>query len=396
MSNPHSPNADGSFLGFLFQIERALLWLSEGSENGKIGIETNEDIVIQLKAGDSIEAIYEQAKHAQKTNIPFSDQSVDLWKTLYNWIVAVQNGIVEINSSRFSAITNKILPKTRLIVKLSNASLSQKDSLLLVKEELLTIAKKLPKSKQKYAKKILSCDPDLLNQIIDKITLSDGSFHHNQNAFKKKLKENLSVGDKLPFDYIYKTLIGHITDHIIECWKKKTEAWLEVQAFNNLYNDLIVRYRSKSFLEKATELLPINQNEIQSNKKGRYVEQLNIINCEEEEILEAIHDYLRAKSEKGRYAKEFEVPELRFIEYYDDLKKNWQTISRPKFKINANNLTREQMGYEVFYSTIQYKGKLNSQEPEQSYTYRGAYHHLANELEIGWHPDWEDKLKKKK
>jgi hypothetical protein len=39
---------------------------------------------------------------------------------------------------------------------------------------------------------------------------------------------------------------------------------------------------------------------------------------------------------------------------------------------------------------IRYKGKLNSYEPEQSYTYRGAYHFLANELKIGWHPNWED------
>lgn len=392
-SNLHS--ADGSFLGFLFQIERALLWLSEGGEGGKIGIETDDDIVVQLKRGLEIETIYEQAKNTQKQKLAYSDLSEDLWKTLHIWVSAAVEGRVDPKKSIFSAVTNKKIPITRLLTKLHLAKMDNEPGMTDIVATLKATAKKLSKDNKKYGETIINCDEAILKSVIDKIEVYDGSFHHSQSDFKKKLKQNLSIGDKLPFDHIYNNLLGHVTETIINCWRSNEEAWLEVNKFNNLYNDLVTEFNKKTFIENATEFLPVNRKEIEKNKKKLYVEQLKAINCTEDELLEAIHDYIRASSEKNRYAKEFEITSKKFELYYEDLKKYWNNISSPRFRIREN-FSNEDIGYKVYNETTLYKGKLNKQEPEQSYTYKGAFHYLANETEIGWHPEWIDLFKKKK
>lgn len=396
MPKINSHSADGSFLGFLFQIERVLVWLSEGSLDGKVGIETDDDIVIQLKKGDDINVIYEQAKNAQTKNVPFSNKSEDLWKTLSIWVTAVKEERINVDTAIFSAITNKKLPVKRLLLELSFAKKEDKSNMDLLIKNLKEIAATLSKENKQFGKLIIDCDNLLLAKIIDKIVVFDGTYHHNRKDLKSKLKSNLSMSNALPFDHIYNGLFGHVTNTIIDYWRNGQEAWITVESFNKLYNELVAEFHKKTFIEKATDLLPLDNKQVDNNKKSLYVEQLKIIDCGENEILEAIHDYLRSKSEKSRYAKEFEVTEPKFMAYYEDLKQHWTKISRPRFKINPQSLTLEDIGYQVFYETILYKGKLNNQEPEQSYTYKGAYHHLTNESQIGWHPSWENKLKIKK
>lgn len=392
-SNLHS--ADGSFLGFLFQIERVLLWLSEIGEDGKIGIETDDDVVVQIKKGSKIETIYEQAKNNQSQKLAYSNQSEDLWKTLHIWVSAVVSGNINPSTSVFSAVTNKKIPANRLITKLAIAKLSDisvmEDAII----NLRSTAAKLSKDNKKYGDTIINCDDKILKSIIDKITIFDGSYHHSQLEFKKKLKANLNIGDKLPFDHIYNGLLGHVTEIIIDCWRNNEEAWIDVKKFNNLYNELVAEFHKKTFIENATEFLPVSNKDIEQNKQTIYVEQLKAINCNEEELLDAIHDYIRAGSEKNRYAKEFEITSAKFDDYYKDLKNHWKNISSPRFRIKEQ-FTDEDLGYKVYYEATAYKGKLNKQEPEQSYTYKGAFHFLANESEIGWHPQWLALFKKKK
>jgi len=396
MSKTNIHSAEGSFLGFLFQVERVLLWLSEGSENSKVGIETDDDIVVQLKNGDDINYIYEQAKNAKTKGLPFSDKSEDLWKTLSIWVQAVIDGRINPENAIFSAITNKKLPPNRLLFELASAKKSEKKQMDDLIAKLKDIANGLSKDNKAFGETIINCDNKILANIIDSIYAFDGTYHHERKKLKLKLKANLSMSSDLPFDHIYNNLFGHVTNVIIDCWRSNQEAWISVESFNKLYVELVAQYHNKSFFERATELLPINNSQIDNNRKSIYVEQLKIIDFDETEVLEAIHDYLRSKSEKSRYAKEFEVTETKFNDYYEDLRQHWIKISRPRFKINPQNLPLEQIGYGVFYETIMYKGKLNNQEPEQAYTYKGAYHHLTNECHIGWHPSWQDKFKIKK
>lgn len=391
-NNIHS--ADGSILGFFFQIERALIWLSSLSNDAMIGVEVDDDITVRLEKGQSIKTIYEQAKHSQTGRAPFSDQSIDLWKTLKIWIDAVTSNRMNTEHSLFSLFTNKKLPATRFVHDLSRATLNDKQKMQEVIEKLKSIALKLPKSMKEYADSITNCPEITLSKIVDRIVVFDGTYQHNSKDHKMALKANLSLSDDLPFDYIYRGLLGFVTDHLTEKWKLREPGWVSVSAFTKQYSQLVSDFKKKSFYEQTVDSLPVGHHDIEENKGKMYVRQLHQIGCTEDEVIEAIHDFVRAASERSRIAEDGDISHSKFELYFDDLLSYWRTISRPKFKFSEKD-KKEQVGYEVYNTCLSYKGKLNNYEPEQGYTYRGTYHHLADETKLGWHPDWQT-LKEKK
>ncbi|WP_160069291.1 ABC-three component system protein [Sphingobacterium bovisgrunnientis] len=385
--------ADGSILGYLFQIERALLWLSELSNECIVGVEVDDDILVKLENGESIDKIYEQSKHSVSKAIPYSDHSIDLWKTLYNWINLIEDKKCDIDKSIFSILSNKKIPSNRLISKISK--INDKSSSKEIEDIIITlkdIAIKLPVKKQKYGNKILDCSNDFLKQFLIRIQILDNSYTHSSNEIKKHIKANLSVSEDIPFNKIYQSLFGFVLDNLIECWKERKEGLISVNSFNKQYNILIYEFLEKPFFEKTIDSLPISVEEIEGNRGKNFVKQLSLIDCEDDEIIEAINDYVRAASERSRWARDGEISKANIEVYFQDLKTHWDSISRPKFKYSSDF---KRTGYETFYETILYRGKILNFEPIQSYTNRGSYHYLCDSLKIGWHPLWKDLTKKK-
>lgn len=402
-NNLHS--ADGSILGFLYQIERALLWLSSSDLTAFVGVEVDDDITVRLINGDDIETIYEQAKHSQTSRIPYADRSVDLWKTLSIWIEAVTSNRINIEHSLFSLLTNKRIPNNRLAIRLKNELLGGDDNLknknaniTKLANELKLIAAKLPKTVKPYGQVIIDCPINILIKVIDKITVLDNNYNHITKDVKTAIRNNLSISEDIPFDYIYQGLFGFVSDSLIMNWRNREPGWISVKAFNQQYTQLLTEFKKKSFFEKAVDSLPVDSKDIARNRGKIYVEQLKKIGCSESEVIEAIHDFVRAASERSRFAQDGEISKRKFDSYFEDLMNHWTSISRPKFKF-AEPKKFTQVGYEVYYHSLLYKGKLNNYEPEQGYTHKGSYHYLADQVKIGWHPEWEilkDKEKQKK
>ncbi|HAF36266.1 MULTISPECIES: ABC-three component system protein [Sphingobacterium] len=392
-SNLHS--ADGSILGFLYQIERAMMWLSSSDLDAYVGVEVDDDITVKLINGEDIKNIYEQAKHSQTSRIPYSDRSVDLWKTLSIWIEAVTAKKINIEHSIFSLLTNKSLPKSRLAIRIKNEMLanennvkSKNESISKLAVELKDIASKLPKTVKPYGQVVIDCPTDLLIKIIDKITVLDNNYSHITKDIKTAIRNNLSISEDIPFDYIYQGLFGFVSDSLIMSWRNREPGWISVRAFNQQYTQLLTEFKRKSFFERTVDSLPVEPAEIARNRGKLYVEQLKKIGCSENEVIEAIHDFVRAASERSRFAQDGEISKKKFDLYFEDLINHWTSISRPKFRFaKADELI--QVGYEVYYSSLLYKGKLNNYEPEQGYTHKGSYHFLADQVRLGWHPEWE-------
>jgi hypothetical protein len=393
VSRNNLTSADGSFLGYLFQIERVMLWLSELDETAVVGVEVADDIVVQLKEGLEIKEIYEQAKHTIGKSAPYSDKSEDLWKTLSIWINLVTKGGIDAKTSKFSLLSNRPIPSTRFAAKLDKASFEDSTNLEQCCNELLVNASKLNTKLKVYGDTVINCPIEILKQIVSNIVIIDPTYNHDKQEYYKKLKSNLHLSDDMPIDDIAEKLFGFVAMYLIGNWREKKEAWISVKVFNQQFTQLVAEYKSKPFFERAAESLPVSKSEIQKNKGKPFVAQLKLIECDADEILESIHDYQRALTERDRFAKDGEISSEKFDHYFEDLLQNWKTISKPRFKFCSEG-EHVKTGYQVYYESVKYKGKLNNYEPEQHYTYRGAYHHLANELELGWHPKWKELLKK--
>lgn len=376
-------DAPGQMLGYLFQIERVVFWLSELKSGGFVGVECGDDIVVKKNVNGENE-VYEQDKSSISKKLPFADLSSDLWKTLAIWLNKIKDDSIDLDKCHFFMVSNRKIPTTRLVWKFSKAKENDEleNCIKLLKE---TGAKHTGKLAPKIAE-VLTFSDIQLKELIKKIQVFDNT-SSKDIMFKEGIRNNMKIGKDVPFDNIYQNFIGWAFDNIVDCWNSKTEAWLEVDSFISLSNRLITQYLNRPFIEKTIENLPISSGDIKRHRTENFVKQLEKIDADDDEKIMAINDYLRASSEKTRFAKEANITIQDWKQFESNLIDRWNMISKPTCKLSDSS--DEKKGYEIYYKTLTHKEKLCGIETEQNYTTRGAYHRLANKIKIGWHPLWK-------
>ena len=390
-TNQHS--APGPMLGYLFQIERALLWLSQSTGKGYIAIETDDDLVINLKNNKNLGVYYEQDKSAaMSSRNPFSNKSLDLWKTLHIWNKSISDGTIEVNSSQFLMVTNKIVGSC-LIKSIVNLKDNIKEFEKKIVELIDSGKSSATEEIKNYALALDILDPNTRTKMFKNIVVLDLNYVHDRNQFKAFTKDNLHVSNEIPFHLMYKDLLGWLTDLIIEKWINGEQAIISGEELNKYFNDMLTRYMSKPFIERAKDVLPVQDSVRAHHKKDNFVKQLDWIDMEEQDILKAIDDFLRARWERVRFAKEGNIPSKKdFTLMDDDLFERWENIQKPISRSCTNDQERKNKGYDLYWAIVNHRAKLASYDTEQSYTTKGAYHLMANEFRLGWHLDWS-KLK---
>lgn len=371
-------------LGYLFQVERAVFWLSELKSGGFVGIECGDDLVIKTNVKNGIK-FYEQDKSSISKSLPFSDLSKDLWNTLNIWLEKISDEALDLDNSHFFMVSNRKIPNTRLVWKINKAESEEEVTLCL--DLLKETGSQHTGKMSDLISSVLNYKDSQIKALFKRIKVFDSSTVKS-SIYKEGVRDNMKISKDIPFDNIYWNFLGWTFDSIVTLWGEKKQAWLNVDNFIVLSNSLIKQYLNRPFIEKAIDNLPVSNKDISSHRTENFVKQLEEIDVDEEDKIMAINDYLRASSEKIRFAKEANVTIKDWEEFDRNLIERWNMIFKPVCKL-SHQLTEEQKGYEIYYKTLDHKEKLCRVQTEQSYTTKGAYHRLANKIKLGWHPLWK-------
>jgi len=383
-----SHDAPGQMHGYLYQLERALFQLSQTKPGGFVGIETGDDVVTKSSDEPDAEQLLEQDKHSTSKTIPFSDLSKDLWNTLLIWTSGITSGKINLEKSAFLMVSNKKLPSGRFVWKIN--AVSNKESGLDCARQLRELGLKHNGKLKPTIDHVLALADEELAEILVKIHVLDIETTHDRNTFKKDIRSNLGLGDDIPFHETYQYLMGWLFDTVMDCWEKEKEAWMPVEALFDKRNHLIQRYLKKPFIERAVDSIPIKGFQREAQQKEDFVKQLKLIDCNDGDVLDAIDNFLRASTERTRYAEEARVSNQDFVEFERNLVERWKNI----FGSEADEYRPTVSGRKVYFKTTNHKEKLMGVETEQYYTTKGAYQRLSNNSELGWHPGWEDLMNK--
>lgn len=96
-------------VGYLYQVRLALLWAIRRSRvsDFTVSIETLDDVSFEV-SGEPAAVL--QAKHSLKAAATLSDLSPELWKTLRVWMVGLATGEVPLTTDRFLIATAEAAP----------------------------------------------------------------------------------------------------------------------------------------------------------------------------------------------------------------------------------------------------------------------------------------------
>jgi hypothetical protein len=96
--------AAGPMVGYLYQVRIALLWAIRRSRTGDfaVSIETLDDVSFEV--GGQPDAVL-QIKHSLNVAANLTDLSAEVWKTLRIWIVGLRSGEIPPGTARFLVAT---------------------------------------------------------------------------------------------------------------------------------------------------------------------------------------------------------------------------------------------------------------------------------------------------
>ncbi len=392
MSIKESHTVPGSQAGSMFQPVRALHWLATAPRGATVGVETEDDVTVLLESGGKTRKIREQDKTStQDKSLPYGDKSESLWNTLAIWVNAVKSGEVELEFTQFFLVTNKDIRANGLALQMSKADNETKASECYNRLVTIRSTMKGGSKVDQKAKEVMALGKEDLCKLIHQITCEKfsavlGSKDRAEIASKFHLTERES------HDIIIDQLIGWLSTTLISMWNNGKPGWIHREAMDNQLDRLRGELRRKRFRASPARELLISEEEKNKQIEKLFVKQLEIISAEEDIAYEAIVDFIRCGKEKLRFAQEGKLTGADWDEFHTKLEEKWKTIFR-LYKLEEH-IPEEKLGQKVFHKTMAIEEPRVGEVETEQYLVKGSYHHLSNELSVGWHPKYKKILQK--
>lgn len=384
--------ASEQMIGYLYQVRYALaLLLKNDNSDFQISLEKFDDVAFSK---DGVPKQLIQLKHHVKQQGSLTDRSTDLWRTLKVWIDAISESPDILSETEFLIITTAIAPDG------TAASYLKKDKNRNVESAYETLRDTCLNSKskdhKKYYEAFLKTDETTLKSLMRQICVIDGA--NDITDVEKDIRKEIRY-----------SCIHKYETQIFE----RLEGWWYQKAIEALCSDnpiFITQSQVRSFIvsvsqEYAEDNLPIDifdignlqENNFSENERVFY-EQLKLICLSSRRMQIALRDYYRAFKQRANWVRN----DLLYIDELDKYERRLIDEWEHAFAAMEDNLTRYSNVTEEekikegrkLFSDIEEKDIRIRSKCQEAFVMRGSYHMLSNQLKVGWHIDFNDRLKK--
>lgn len=384
--------ASEQMLGYLYQVRYALaLLLKNDNSDCQISIERFDDVAFGM---DDTPIQLIQLKHHIQNKGDLSDASTDMWRTIKVWLDAISESPDILKTTNFLIITTASAPNDSAASLLKNDSNRNPDDAY---EKLRSVCLSSDnQAHRKYYAAFKETDENTVKQLISQIFIIDGA--HNVADVEKDILQHIR----------YSCIPKHqmmIYERLEGWWFKKT-----IDALCSETPVFVNQNQVRSFIvsvsqEYADDNLPIDIWDVDDLQEGDFSdnekifhEQLKLICLGNRRMQLALRDYYRAFKQRASwvrndllYVNELEQYEKRLI---DEWEHAFAAMEETLSKIdNATEAEKAKEGRKLF-SDIENRDIRIRQKCQEAFIMRGSYHILSNQLKIGWHVDFFDRLKR--
>jgi hypothetical protein len=384
-----------SALGHLYQLRYALLLLLRAvRELGPaidLSLERTDDISID-DPGRSSDVV--QTKHHDKAvgarPVSLTDASPDLWKTLRVWAEGVATGSIRVPGTLLHLVsTATASPGTA-------ASLLRVSNLRNVDEALrkLRATAETSRSHENAA--------------------AYAAFSRMTESQQRAMLEQVRILDSSPGitdvrSLLAREVVTSVSEQHMPAFLDRLEGWWFERAITHLRapeDDRIsglevVQYVHDLLRQFRDSALPIDDDLIdaavplgEDHEKRVFVRQLRLVGLRNAALLSAIRDYYRAYTQRSRWTRDELLYVNELARYEQRLVDEW----RHAFTLmEARCLDREEQRSRAGLSLYQELSQRHlpiRPECTDGFIARGSLHMLADDLRIGWHADFIDRLRK--
>jgi hypothetical protein len=376
-----SANVPGQFYGYSIQITRVVAHFLRAQQGQSVSIEHLDDVATHTDTGDLVE----QDKSGLAHN-PVTDRSPELWKSLANWVRAIRDGALK-DDTRFLLYVAQG-HHGDLIDSIHRAtSKAAADALVVSIRATFGGQEKLPKGLTEHVKEVLSASDEVLARLFLSLTLENGSGAPNDDLAAMAGMAAISGAKKKD---VLTFLLG---------WAKRTvdkrieQGHAAVITWEEFHKALVSAAKKFDRAENVLVANPVDVTEAELQKELRdrtYVRQIQIVQCDDDDMVQAVHDYLRSASHRTHWSEDGDVIESAFDEFERSLDRAWKS-QRSVVNIEQKALADAERGRLLYSKCQQLKVPLQGMDVPDFFV-PGSFHTMADSLRVGWHPRFREEV----
>jgi hypothetical protein len=392
-TTPNPFSAADSALGYLYQVRVALLWALRRlkiNDDFVISLETLDDVTFETKGGKPEDLL--QTKHHRSREATLTDASEDLWKSLRVWFEGHTTKIIPPDTALYLLSTGRATAGS-IAARLRSDDGRDVDGALKALET--TAQSSTSKTNAPAYAAFLETSPKDRKKLLDSVVIIDGA--PTITALDDDLKtEVFWAVERKHHDAFLERLEGW---WLRRCLKQLASAdpadrvlATEIEA---QMSDLREQFKQDSLpidddlltfdLDKATEV---------AHAGSTFVRQLEIIVAGKRRIAAAVRDYYRAFEQRSRWLRNDLLLVGDLTQYERRLVEEWELVFesvKDELGDSAAEAAQQKAAREVlkWAESVSLPIRPGVTEP---FVTRGSLHMLADEVRLGWHPEFHDRL----
>ncbi|MGF6572513.1 hypothetical protein SAMN05443245_4670 [Paraburkholderia fungorum] len=402
-----SSSVPGQAYGILVQEVRVLWHLMRARTGDVVAFEHLGDVSTRTTDG---RVVSEEDKSGLAHN-PIADRAVSLWKTLANWIDARRDGSLPVASVYVLYVAQPydgpIADELHNCTKTDDAielvgRLRKRFAEDLETEEVKRAGKgaanrvrsgpsgdeselddESPAALVKQLRRVFANNDEVIASIVTYFSIEKGSA-----SPVKEVRAEISAHVRIEH-------VDEVTESLLGWTKTQVMAQIEARRVVGIPFDDFREYRLVVYervMGKLTEFpehtLTPQRSEIEEHLEGsNFVRQLNVLELEDEMIETYIKDYMRASSARTSWAALGYLNPRSIGPFVEELQDHWKQCSL-EVKTLHTEKTPIQRGVKLLLLCMTKEARIQTVNVP-TYFSRGSFHEIANDLKIGWHPDWK-------
>ncbi|MCG9767666.1 hypothetical protein L1D59_03505 [Pseudoalteromonas piscicida] len=380
----NNTSAVAPWLGYTTQEYRLVQRLLNAKKGNVLGFEILDDVQEQSDQ----RTVLEQDKISVTSRNIISNQSKDLWKTLSNWCDLILSDKVEPTKTEFLLYTNKEHSSDAIKLLVGAGDLTQAKEAF---KELEKLVDSPSESIKKYVDNFCSFD-ERKYILIENFSYLSGSGSASTDLMNTYLDANTSIEEHA--ESIIHEILGWTKDTLTLLAEQKLPTLIEAKSFGRRLGEIESKYRHQSLLDfickRAADDLDVQSELIE---QPIYLQQLQLVNLDDTEIEEAVIAKLESKDAVTKWALEGRVQEASYAKYSDALKRKWKLQKTITFIEHSNK--SEALQGELLYNQclLGSTGVQLENKPVDDFFSHGSFQSLANTKDVGWHPNYIEKLR---
>lgn len=373
-------SAAPSALGYLYQCEVALLeYLRRYDPALDVSLELLDDVAFEGAQTELLQSKYEVRPGS------LTDSSPSLWKTLRVWS--------ETNASHPEALL--LLFTTAHAPDGSIAALLRRDHARDPKsahKRMVTIARATSnKALEAATQAFLKLGDDERAALVERMVVVDDAtvIPDLDAAYEHELRHAAPRGRRLGLVIRLREWWIIRCEQTLDAVARGAHSRIRGQEIEDKIGDLRDQLTEENLPIDLQDLAAPTSEEAAEDQR-KFVMQLRLIALANQRVALAIHDHNRAFAQRARWVREDLLVPGELGNYDRKLKEEWQRIFLPHSE-DEEELTEEAArarGREVHRVCEAASVEPIRPKVAEPYVMRGSLHMLADELKIGWHPDW--------